>query len=98
MRRRHQPKRFAPPRSRRAREAAAPPYGVTDILKDTWSDGGWERPAWAKLSLKQGWITAGDYYAIEPDTKGQSIRDFLYEDSAFFGLLKKDTDFGVTHG
>lgn len=89
MKRRHRPKRFAPPRSRRAREAAAPPYGLTDILKDKWSDGGWQRPAWAKLSLERGWMTTGDYYAIEPTEKGPSIHDIAYRQSPFLGLLKK---------
>ena len=85
---RHQPKKFAPPRSRRAREEAAPPYGVTDILKELWSDG-WTRPVWAKLSFERGWMVAGEYYAIEPTERTKGFAEILYQDSPMFGLLKK---------
>jgi hypothetical protein len=90
MRRRHQPKRFAPPRSRRAREAAAPPYSATDILKEIYHDG-WTRPEWAKLAYARGWMVAGEFYAIEPSERIESPFEVLYRESPMFGLLKKET-------
>lgn len=89
MKRRHQPKKFAPPRSRRAREAAAPPYGFTEILKECWHDG-WRRPEWARLAHKQGWMTSGDFYAIEATERVESHLDWLYRESPFFAMIKKE--------
>lgn len=56
------------------------------------------RPAWAKVALKFGWITCGQFYAIERFDTGKRHPDigvFMYEESPMFRLLKKEPLTGV---
>lgn len=96
------PKRFARPRSRAAREALYPaPARLTTesaykTIKRIWSDKPqriMDRPEWAKVSLKFGWLTTRGFAAVPEFWTGRmtpSISEALYRESPLLGLLKKD--------
>lgn len=86
---RWQPKRWARPRSRRAREGVGLAFSAIEILKDIWHDG-FRRPWWARLAYERGWMTAEAYYEIEPTEVAPNPFAVLYENSPFFALLKKE--------
>ncbi len=61
---------------------------MTDLLKDIYPDG-WERPEWAKTARKFGWMTWGEYLAVEPDVETGPFTEKIYQDNAFFCLVAK---------
>lgn len=93
---RWRPKRFNPPKSKRARERAAEKaLGVRNmtilIIKKIWGDDGlYEPPAWAKSAHKFGWMTTAEFYEIDWIKVGPSFLEMVYENSPFLKMLPKD--------
>ena len=102
---RHQPKRFAPPRSRRWRsmrdERRFGRVTMTMILKTLYPQarlsGGREfkRPWWADQAYARGWMTFEAYYAVPEEFTGRVFKSLLYEQFPMFGLVKKETNFAA---
>lgn len=99
---RWRPKRFNPPKSRRAREAADyERLGITRsdityrIIRNLWPAGyTLDPPAWAKTAYKFGWISTPEYYSLEwHKVPGPDMFAFLYEESPFLKMLPKSADF-----
>jgi hypothetical protein len=101
MKRRFKPKQWARPRSRAAREAMFPaPEPVTaesayKIIRRLWSDKPqriMDRPEWAKVALKFGWLTPRGFAAVPEFWTGRmtpSISEALYRESPLIGMIKK---------
>ena len=87
------PKDWTRPRSRAHREERAPPVSLNEILKDKYQDGR-RRPEWAETAYKFGWMTMGDYYAVEPSVEGRNaIAELVYIVSPFSHLTWKLSNF-----
>ncbi len=92
--RKHRPKDWAPPRSRKGkarRDAAI--YGPVRhmmIIKDVWH-GPRRIPRWAHDAYSRGWITREKLYSdtIEWEPCKDVLREVLYAESPIFGMMKK---------
>jgi hypothetical protein len=96
------PKQWTRPRSRAWRDARSPHVDLYEMIREMWPAGGGalERPAWAKLARKHGWMTRGDYYALPEDewvpSTEPGIYEQLYRPSPFFQMLRKSANFNPT--
>lgn len=109
---RWQPKTWPAPKSRRTRnayDALDAGWSVEDdesvlmpsdiILKDAFPDL-YERPRWAKLARKHGWLTESAYYAVPQDERinlppMQMLwhREMNGVGRSFLSMLRIHTDF-----
>jgi len=95
------PKRFARPRSRQWREAqwpspeSATKAGAIAAMKRLWSSAPqriFEKPEWARVALKFGWMTRNQFLTVPSYDTGRvtpSIDEVLYRKMPLLGVVPK---------
>lgn len=91
---RWRPKDWPARKARRTREEQAWDESEVEltlqmVLQDHYSSG-WQRPAWARLSRKQGWLTEAAYYALPMSERSPGIMDLMYRASPLMKMIRKE--------